>query len=108
MNEDELRANTVRQSLLQPILFMGGERELALVTIMVGVAMVVFVQTWIAFFSGIALLLLTPPLLRAMAKKDAQMSKVYRRSLNYQKFYPAASTPHVIKPQKQTSEKAKR
>ena len=108
MNEDELKANTVRQSLLQPILFMGAERELALVVIMVGVAMIVFVQTWIAFFSGIALLLSVPPLLRNMAKKDVQMSKVYRRSLNYQKFYPAASTPHVIKAQKATSEKSKR
>ena len=108
MSEDELQLNTVRQSLLQPILFMGGERELSLVTIMVGVAMVVFVQTWIAFFSGLALLILTPPLLRAMAKKDAQMSKVYRRSLNYQKFYPAASTPYCLKPQKTTSDKFKR
>ena len=108
MNEDQLKANTVRQSLLQPILFLGGERELALVTIMVGVAMVVFVQTWIAFFSGLALLCLVPPLLRTMAKKDAQMSKVYRRSLNYQKFYPAASTPHVVKAPKITAAKAKR
>lgn len=108
MNEDELRVNTVRQSLLQPILFMGGERELALVSIMVGVAMVVFVQTWVAFFSGIALLCLTPPLLRAMAKRDAQMSQVYRRSLNYQKFYPAASTPHVQKAPKITAQKSKR
>lgn len=108
MSEDELKANTVRQSLLQPILFMGGERELALVTIMVGVAMVIFVQTWIAFFSGLALLILAPPLLRAMAKKDAQMSKVYRRSLNYQKFYPASSTPYVTKAQKPTSDNFKR
>lgn len=103
MAEDELKLNPVRQSLLTPILFMGGERELALSVIMVAAAMIVFVQTWTAFFSGVLLLCIVPPLLRAMAKKDTQMSKVYRRSLNYQKYYPTSSTIHVIKNNKQTS-----
>lgn len=105
---DELRLNTVRKSLLTPILFMGGERELSLLVILVAAALVVFVQTWLAFFSGVFLYILAFPVLRSMAKKDPQISKVYRRSLNYQSFYPHAGTIHLIKNIKQTSTKFKR
>lgn len=105
---NELKANVVRKSLLTPILFMGGERELALVVIMVSVCMIVFVQTWTAFFGGIILWAVTMPLLRVMAKKDVQMSKIYQRSLNYQKHYPTASTIYCEKQNKQTSIKFKR
>jgi len=105
---NELKPNVVRKSLLTPILFMGGERELSLMVIMVSVVMIIFVQTWTAFFSGIVLWFVAMPLLRAMAKKDTQMSQVYKRSLNYQTYYPASSTIHVQKQIKQTSIKFKR
>lgn len=108
MEKAELKQNPVRKSLLTPILFMGGERELSLVTIMVSAALIVFIQTWLAFFTGLLLWFVALPLLRSMAKKDTQMSKIYRRSLNYQKFYPAASSIHVTKDKKLTSIKFKR
>ena len=105
---DKLQINTVRKSLLTPMMFMGGERELSLMLILISVVLVVLIQTWTALFLGSALYVCAMPLLRIMGKKDPQMSKVYQRSLAYQSYYPAASTPHCVKDIKRTSAKFKR
>ena len=103
MSEDELKLNPVRKSLHIPILFMGGERELSLLSILFSCVLILFVQTLAAFITGILLWFLSIPLLRKMAKKDDKMSLVYRRSVNYQKYYPHSSTVYTIKDPKRTA-----
>ena len=88
-----IRENRVHEALLSPILFLGGERELALLTVLLAVGLVVLVQTMLAFVLGLAIWLVTLPLLRLMARKDHQFSQIYRRSLKYRSYYPPSVTP---------------
>ena len=89
----DVRENRVHGSLLTPILFLGGERELALLTVLFSVGLVVLIQTVMSLVLGLVIWLVTLPLLRLMARKDHQFSQVYRRSLQYRRYYPPSVTP---------------
>ena len=91
--EDVFRENRVYHSLQTPLLFLGGERELSLMVVLLSVALVVLVQTPVSLILGLGLWLLGMQALRWMARRDPQFSRVYRRALGYRAYYPAASTP---------------
>jgi type IV secretion system protein VirB3 len=94
--EEQLRTIPIHRSLVRPQLLMGCERFLFLMLCMVvtllggpGGFMTKNVMNMVLagalFFAGRALL-------GHMAKIDARMSDVFRRSVQYRAEYPASST----------------
>lgn len=89
------RSTPIHQSLLRPELVMGGEREpvllsnlMVIITGIVGAVSTAWITVVIAvFFYFVAI-----SLLRRMAKKDPIMTKVWRRYISYQHYYPARSS----------------
>lgn len=88
-----LRAIPIRRAGNRINLFMGGDRELVMFTGLVAAALIFSAQELKATVYGILLWLGSLYLLRLMAKADPQMRQVYWRSLRYQRYYPAQSTP---------------
>lgn len=79
----------IHPSLMRPMLVMGGERHLVLMTgILAGIFIFSLHQLWAA---GVGVLLWTVGLwaLQALAKLDAQFSSVYLRHLRLRRFYPS-------------------
>jgi type IV secretory pathway TrbD component len=74
----------VRQSMLRPMLLLGGERELVIMSGMLA---------GILFWMGALFVL------QRMAKDDADLSKVYIRHVNRKVYYPA--TPHWTSPERE-------
>lgn len=90
-----LRRTPFRRVLHRPNLFLGGERELTLSTAIVAAALAVMGQNLIALGVAVLLWFGCIGVLRAMAKADPQMSKVYVRQLRYRGYYPARSRPYI-------------
>lgn len=83
----------VRQSLLRPLLVLGGERELVFASGMIAAILAfVFGDLMIAAI-GITFWFVSLFVFQQMAKHDSQLSRVYIRHLNKKIFYPAL--PHV-------------
>jgi type IV secretion system protein TrbD len=76
------------------MLFLGGDREMVMVTGMIAVMLIFVAQTWAAAVFGIALWLCALFLLRSMAKQDPLLRQNYIRSLYYLEYYRSYSTPH--------------
>ena len=76
---------------------MGGcERELLLLTGLITVTLVVVALNLFAAIAGVIIWIVSVAGLRAMAKADPFMSKVYIRHIQYKTFYPAHSTPFAL------------
>jgi len=82
------------KSINRPMLFMGGERALALYSILVCVMMVIVLLTWYSAIFGIVFFVVALTLLRWMAKADPLMSKVYIRYTRYKKYYYPTTREH--------------
>jgi len=85
----------VHRSLIRPMLVMGGERELVMMTGMfAGIFIVSFFQVW-AFVTGVLIWFVGIFFLQRMGEKDALLSKVFIRSLRYSRksVIPASATP---------------
>lgn len=87
--------SAIHHSLVRPNLIMGCERELYLITIMTSAMLVgpsgIFLGNWGTAIFGIFLWVVGTIGLSVMAKKDPQLSKIYRRSIRYRKRYVAKS-----------------
>ncbi len=91
------RRTRVRQSLLRPLLVLGGERELVFASGMIAAILAFSLGDLVLAAIGIAFWLLALFLLQRMAKHDPQLSRVYIRHVNKRTFYPAA--PHLSAPE---------
>lgn len=85
----------VHQSLTRPQLFLGCDRELFLLLIML-VALIIgpmgiFNGNYLAIPIGIAVWLFGHATLIRMAKNDPFTRKIFIRSLAYREYYPAVS-----------------
>jgi type IV secretion system protein TrbD len=80
--------------LHRPNLFLGGEREPALLTLLVAGGLAVSGMNTVSFLVGAALWFSAIPVLRWMAKADPHMSKIYLRHIRYRGYYPARSRPY--------------
>ncbi len=85
----------IYKAMNRPSLFMGGDREIMLVTLLV-----VFTLTFTSMKPGVAIFaiafsIITIKALRVMAKADPNMRKVYLRHRKYKAFYKAGSTPYL-------------
>jgi type IV secretory pathway TrbD component len=88
-----LRRLTFHRVLHRPSLFLGGEREPALMTAIVAGGLAISGMNTVSCIVGAALWFGSIPLLRWMAKVDPQMTKVYLRQLRYRGYYSARSRP---------------
>jgi type IV secretion system protein VirB3 len=75
-------------------LLFGGERELVLMTTVIAVALPLNGLNIHSLIVGALVWTLGMPVLRWAAKIDPLLSKVYRRHLNYRRFYAARSRPY--------------
>lgn len=74
-------------------LFMGGDRELVMLSGLVAFALVFNAQEWRAAIFGTALWVCALFLLRLMAKSDPHMRSVYLRHRRYKAYYAPRATP---------------
>lgn len=91
----ELRRIRMYRAMSRPFLFMGGERELMIMLIVFCVAIIFAGLSIITTIIGVMLWLAGILLLRTMAKRDPQMTKVFLRYWNFfrQPYYPATARP---------------
>lgn len=88
-----LRRLAFHRVLHRPSLFLGGEREPALMTLIVAGGLAISGMNTVSFLVGGTLWFSAIPVLRWMAKADPQMTKVYLRQIKYRGYYPARSRP---------------
>jgi type IV secretion system protein TrbD len=89
-----LRRLPFHRVLHRPALFLGGERELALMTLIIAGGLAVSGMNLVSLVVGGILWFCSIPVFRWMAKSDPQMTKVYIRRLKYRGYYPARSRPY--------------
>ena len=89
-----LRHLPFHRVLHRPNLFLGGEREPALLTLLVAGGLAMSGMNWVSFLVGAALWFSAIPILRWMAKADPHMSRIYLRHIRYRGYYPARSRPY--------------
>lgn len=92
----ELRRITMYRATSRSMLFMGGERGLVIMTIVVSGALVFTGMTWTSFLIGALLFFFGLYALRKMAIVDPELSTIFKRwyfTLN-QKRYLARGNPH--------------
>jgi type IV secretory pathway TrbD component len=88
-----LRRLPFHRVLHRPGLFLGGEREPALMTAILSGGLAVSGMNTVSFTVGAAVWFACIPLLRWVAKVDPQMTKVYLRQIRYRGYYAARSRP---------------
>lgn len=82
----------IHQSLMRPLLVMGGERNLVLMTGMVAGIFIFSLHQWWAALAGVLLWTVGVWALQALAKLDAQFSAVYIRHLRFRRFYQSQAS----------------
>ncbi len=90
---------SVRQSLLRPLLALGGERELVFASGMVAAILAFSLGDLVLAGIGLAFWLVALFVLQRMAKHDPQLSRVYIRHVNKKTFYPAAAHLSAAEPE---------
>ncbi|EBM5962885.1 TPA: conjugal transfer protein TrbD [Salmonella enterica subsp. enterica serovar 16:l,v:-] len=89
-----LRTIPIRRVAARSNLFMGGDREMVMFSILLAAVLIFTTQDWIAAGVGVLIWGASLALLRRMAKSDPMMRQVYLRSLKYnQKYYAPRATP---------------
>jgi type IV secretion system protein VirB3 len=92
----ELRRIPFHRALHRSNLILGGERELMIFCLFItGMLMITSMNT-VSFLIGAVFGLVSVTGLRAMAKADPIMSKVYRRQVRYRDYYPTYSRPYRV------------
>jgi type IV secretion system protein TrbD len=89
-----LRHHSFHRVLYRPNLFLGAEREPAMLTLLIAGGLAVSGMNMVSFLVGAALWFTAIPLLRWMAKSDPHISKIYLRQMRYRGYYPARSRPY--------------
>ncbi len=80
----------------RPVLFMGGDRELVLLTALFSGMIMFYSFNLILFIIAFILFTLSLKAFQLMAKADPLMKNVYLRHTKYKSIYLAKSTPFVI------------
>ena len=93
MKVEEQQKTPLHRAMVRPNLMAGCERELLLSTGLMAALLIVVAFNWAAAIVGVLVWTLGVAGLRAMAKADPMMSKVYVRHVRYRGYYPARSCP---------------
>jgi len=89
----ELRTIPIRRAGNRHNLFMGGDRELVMFSMLMAFALIFSAQEIRASVVGLVLWFGSLFVFRVMAKSDPKMRQVYLRHRRYKSYYPARSTP---------------
>ncbi len=89
----DLCCNRIHRALSRPNLLLGGDRELVLLTGLAAIILIFVVLTVYSAVIGILVWTVVVAALRAMAKADPLMRRVYIRHVAFRPFYRATSTP---------------
>ncbi|MDR2503358.1 MAG: VirB3 family type IV secretion system protein [Deltaproteobacteria bacterium] len=79
----------IHRSLHKPNLVLGAEREPILTAALLPLAFTLSSFSLVMLLSGLAFWLIAGFFLRAMARRDPMLFKLWMRSVNYKGFYPA-------------------
>ena len=90
MNEHP-RTIPIHRSLMRPILLMGGERELVLISAILAAVLVFSLERLVFTILGVIVWSVSVAALQRAAKADPQLSRVYVRHARYRAYYPAQS-----------------
>jgi len=85
------RTLPIHPSFLQPLLIMGAERELVIVTAVLAAMLIFSVANLYLALLGLALWIACIAVFQRVAKADPQMSRVYVRHARYRRYYPACA-----------------
>lgn len=88
-----LARSRVHRALSRPNLLLGADRELVLVTGLAAAILIFVVLTWFSALLGTAIWIGVVAILRAMAKSDPMMRRIYVRHIGYRSSYRPTSTP---------------
>ena len=93
----DLAETPVHQSLTRPILMGGVEKDLAMLEILLGGAILALAGPTLATFALLVVIVfaINPLFLAPLAEHDPQAFAVYLRHIQYLPSYPAASTHHT-------------
>ena len=81
---------------MRPILLMGAERELLLISAIVAAVLVLSLQQLLFTVVGVVFWCLSLAALQRAAKADPQFSRVYLRHTRYRAYYAAQSHPNAL------------
>lgn len=95
-----LETATIYKSLHKPNLFLGAEREPILIAALVPLALVPSAFSLIMLVVGVFFWVIASFFLRAMAKKDPLLTKIWLRFIKKQNYYPAKSNIWWVHPTK--------
>jgi type IV secretion system protein VirB3 len=90
---DRPRTIPIHASLMRPILLMGAERELLLISAIIAAVLVLSLQQLLFTVVGVVFWCLSLAALQRAAKTDPQFSRVYLRHARYRGYYAAQSHP---------------
>lgn len=90
----ELRRVPFHRALHRPNLILGGEREWMIFVLCITGILMITSMNLVSFFVGAVFGFVSVMGLQAMAKADPLMTKVYRRQVSYNDYYPAYSRPY--------------
>jgi type IV secretory pathway TrbD component len=90
MNEPP-RTIPIHTSLIRPILLMGAERELVLISAIIAAVLVMSLERLLFTAVGVVFWGLSLAALQGAAKSDPQFSRVYLRHTHYHAYYAAQS-----------------
>ncbi len=89
---NDRRTIPIHLSLIRPILLMGAERELALVSGIIAAVLVMSLGRIVFTIAGVVFWSLSLAVLQKAAKADPQFSRVYLRHTRYRAYYAAQSS----------------
>ena len=95
MNEHP-RTIPIHRSLMRPILLMGGERELVLISAILAAVLVFSLERLVFTILGVIVWSVSVAALQRAAKADPQLSRVYVRHARYRAYYPAQSRASAL------------
>ena len=90
---NELIKTPLYRAMNRPSLFMGGDRELMLTTLLFAFTFVFVSLDPVIIVVTICMVIAVMAMLRIMAKADEQMRQVYMRHRKYKAYYKSNSTP---------------
>jgi type IV secretory pathway TrbD component len=88
---DQPRTIPIHVSLIRPILLMGAERELVLISAIISAVLVMSLERLLFTVVGVVFWGLSLASLQRAAKSDPQFSRVYLRHTRYRGYYAAQS-----------------
>jgi type IV secretory pathway TrbD component len=84
----------IHSSINRPTQWLGGDRELIIVTALLSFGLALSLATWWGVVISIVFWLSAAAVLQRMGKADPMLRQVYLRHIRFRYFYPAKSGLH--------------